>query len=444
VAAAGYTPEDFFMPGFVSLLINGHFISDWTLYKGMNTVPADTVSEWDENSFRAKQLWTIQPSQSRWETSWDDLIDEMHELSHKAIADTLKSQSTWILPLSSGLDSRLIAGVAADVGANAYTYAWGGANTTDVVYSQEIAKTLGFPWKHIDLPQDFLIKYTPQWANFFGSAMHFHGMYQMAFLDLIKGEPKGSILSGFIGDTLTGDGIEDVEPVHLRAENYQLSVDWYSNWHADQLRAVFNISLKDALQANDSKYKSLIRDLQGAFFQKMMFLELWNRQRSFTSFQSTLADYWRGVVNPFMDRSYVRFCMSLPRAALDNRRLLGDVYRRYYGRLAVIPGTYANEPMILTGRYLLNRRVAKRLPKSLRRGLFAGYENIQLRMDIESIQASGKTSLWPLFKTTEQLSNWLDINQLERDYQTLVKSKKDIKPLRRLQSVQTLAYRLIN
>jgi hypothetical protein len=136
--------------------------------------------------------------------------------------------------------------------------------------------------------------------------------------------------------------------------------------------------------------------------------------------------------------------MSLPRAALDNRRLLGDVYRRYYGRLAVIPGTYANEPMILTGRYLLNRRVAKRLPKSLRHGPFAGYENIQLRMDIESIQASSKASLWPLFETTEQLSNWLDINQLERDYQTLVKSKKDIKPLRRLQSVQTLAYRLIN
>ena len=87
VAAAGYTPDNFFTPGLVSLLINGHFISDWTLYKEMKTVPADSLSVRDENGFRAKQLGTVQPSQSRWEAGWDDLVDKIHKLSHKAIAD---------------------------------------------------------------------------------------------------------------------------------------------------------------------------------------------------------------------------------------------------------------------------------------------------------------------------------------------------------------------
>jgi hypothetical protein len=341
------------------------------------------------------------------------------------------------------LDSRLIAGVAADVGANAFTYAWGDSNTTDVVYSQRIAKTLGFSWKHINLNKDFLIKYTPHWASFFGSAMHFHGMYLMAFLDLIKGEPDGSVISGFIGDTLAGDGIKDFEPVHLRDENYQLCVDWYSNWNADQLSAVFNVSLEDALQAISSKYKSLIGNLDGAFFQKMMFLELWNRQRLFISFQSTLADYWRGVANPFMDRSYARFSFSLPRAALDNRQLLADVYRRYYGRLAVIPGTYAKDPFILTGKYLIKRRMAETLPSGFHFGLLRGFGNVQLRLDTDSIQASGKDALWPLFDAKKKLSGWLDFNQLEQDYQTLTQSRDDIMPLRRLQSVQSLAYRLL-
>lgn len=444
VAAAGYTPEDFFMPGLVSLLINGHFISDWTLYKGMKTIPADSVSEWDEDGFHTKQLWTVQPGQSRWETSWDDLVDEMHELSHKAIANTLKSQSTWIVPLSSGLDSRLIAGVAADVGANAYTYAWGGANTTDVVYSREIAKALGFPWKHINLDKDFLVKYTPYWANYFGSAMHFHGMYLMAFLDLIGGEPDGPVLSGFIGDTLAGDGIHDLEPVHLLTENYQLCIDWYSNWNVDHIKDIFNISLDDSFQANSIEYKKMINELQGVFYQKMMFLELWNRQQLFISFQSTLADYWRGVANPFMDRSYARFCMSLPRAALDNRNLLADVYRRYYGRLAVIPGTYAKDPFILTGKYLIRRRLAQVLPVPLRMRLLKGFGNIQLRMDVESIQHSRKKSLWPLFEARDVLSEWMDFSQLEQDYQELIHSNENILPLRRLQSVQTLAYRILD
>lgn len=142
VASAGFTPNDFFLPGLVSLLINGHFISDWTLYKGMKTALPDSRLKWSENGLYADVLWSVKPSQDRWESGWGDLVDEMHELSHKAIADVLKTHSAWILPLSSGMDSRLIAGVAADVGANLHTYAWGAPDTTDVIYSREIAKVL--------------------------------------------------------------------------------------------------------------------------------------------------------------------------------------------------------------------------------------------------------------------------------------------------------------
>ena len=443
VSAAGYTPDDFYLPGLISLMINGHYISDWTLYKGMKVIPPDSIIDWDEKGFRAKQVWSVKPSQSRWETGWDELVDEMYELSHNAIANTMKAQSTWTLPLSSGLDSRLIAAVAADVGANVHTYAWGAYNTTDVVYSRQIAKALGFPWKRINLPKDFLVKYTPQWADLFGSAMHFHGMYQMAFLDAIKTEPKGAVLSGFIGDTLSGDGIQDVEPIHLRSESYQLCVDWYSNWRPDQVRVLFKRDIEDSLRSNSLEYKRMVKDLDGAFFQKMMVLELWNRQRFFTSFQSTLSDHWRGVANPFMDRAYVRFCLSLPRAALDNRRLLKDVYRRYYGRLAVIPGTYASDPFIPTGRYLFMKRIAKQLPQAFKRGPFAGFENIQLRMDMDSARASGKDALWPLFDASSQLADWLNFSLLEQKYRDVIDDRENFMALRQLQSVQAFSYRLI-
>ena len=65
-------------------------------------------------------------------------------------------------------------------------------------------------------------------------------------------------------------------------------------------------------------------------------------------------------------------------------------------------------------------------------------------MDIASVQSTGKAALWPLFDTLDQLAGWVDIEQLERDYQTIMHSQKDIRPLRRLQSVQTLAFRLLN
>ncbi|MEW6285722.1 MAG: asparagine synthase-related protein [Chloroflexota bacterium] len=443
VASAAYTPDDFFLPGLVSLLINGHFISDWTLYKGMKVIPPDSRMEWGDGGFRAETLWTVQPSQSRWEAGWDDLVDEMHELSRQAVKQALDNHPKWILPLSSGLDSRLIAGVAAEVGADAHAYTWGAPHTTDAVNSRKIARALGFPWKRVDLPHDFLVTYTPRWADLFGSSMHFHGMYQMAFLDRIASEPPAPIISGYVGDVLAGDAVKDLDALHKNRKSYQLESDWYSHWTVDEVRAHAKFPLAEALEANAEEYQKQLASLPGAFYQKLQFLELWNRQRFFTSFHSTLSDYWRGAATPFMNRAYVRFCLSIPRMALDDRRLLSGVFRRYYGRLAVIPGTYARDPIILTGKYLILRKIAGMLVPAFHRGPLKGFGNVQLRMDIESIQHSGRKALWPLFEAHDKLSNWLDFNSLERDFQTIMTSKEDIRPLRRLQSAQTLVYRLL-
>ena len=440
VAAAGYTPEDFFIPGLVSLLINGHFMSDWTLYKEMKAIPPDSVMDWDENGFRARPLGTVQPSQCRWEKSWDDLVDEMYELSHRAIADVLKTHPSWILPLSAGLDSRLLAAVGADLGADLHLYAWGEPDTTDVVYSHQIARTLGYPWKHIYLPKDFLVKYTPQWADLFGSSMHFHGMYQMAFLDLLKNEPTGPVITGFLGDMLSGASVGIMDKVHSSQGSCQIFNDWYVDWEVKEIKSLRE---KNVCPFIASTVENQINAFTGPRFQKLIFLALWSRLRFFNIFQSTLCDYWRGVADPFMNREYARFAMSLPRAALDNRRLLADVYRRYYGRLAVIPGTYAKDPFILTGKYLVKRRIVEHLPVPLHHGPFAGFDDVPLRMDMDCVQAAGKDALWPLFDAWDQLSEWLDVDLLEQAYQTIMRSKDDIRPLRKLQSAQTLAYRLL-
>ncbi|NWG35232.1 MAG: hypothetical protein HXY42_12375 [Chloroflexi bacterium] len=439
VASAGYTADDFFLPGLVSLLINGHFISDWTLYKGMKVIPPDSRMEWGEDGFRAEKLWTVGPSQSRWEAGWDDLVDEMYELSRQAIIQALSSYPKWILPLSSGLDSRLIAAVAAEIGTDLHTYAWGEPESTDVVYSRRIAKVLGYPWKRIDMCEDFLACYTPLWADLFGSSMHFHGMYQMCFLDSIRAEPGDALVSGFLGDVLSGSSLVEQKPGVVFYKK-----DWYLHWDPDSLKTLLKTPLDDALQEVSAEVQQLFDHIPGAHFSRLQLFELWSRQRFFTAFQATLSSYWRGVATPFLNRAYARFSLSLPRAVIENRRLLADVFRRHYGKLAVIPGTYASQPFVLTGRYLLKHRIVNHLPAPLHHGPFAGFDDVPLRMDIDCIQATGKESLWSLYEAWDQLSEWLDVCLLEREYQTLKRSKEDIRPLRRLQSVQALAYRLIS
>ncbi len=433
--------HDVFLPGLVSLLLNGYFISDWTLYKNIKTIPPDSMAQWDKKGFRSQMLLTVQPSQARWETSWNNLVDEMHELFYRAIADIGKSQSTWALPLSSGLDSRMIAGVLADAGVNVRTYAWGGADNTDVIFSREIAKTLGFPWKHISLPKDFLVRYTPLWADWFGSGMHFHGMYLMSFLDALQEETVAPTLNGFIGDVLTGRDMNDKYLVKSN-KRWQIGSEWYVHWTPDLLRAAAKFPVEEALEANAASIREQTESFPGAGFQRQyLSLPLRNRQRSCTSFLPTLMDHWRGTASPFLNRAIARFCFSLPRAALDDRRLLGDVFVRHYGKLAVIPGTYAPDPYILTGRYLIRRRVGRLMPESLRHRILKGVDGLHVDVNFDSIHKKGKEAFWPLFETANRVAEWLDFSQIEKDFRTVMASV-DVRPLRRLQSVQTLAYRL--
>jgi len=270
-------------------------------------------------------------------------------------------------------------------------------------------------------------------------------MYLMSFLDGLKDEPPGAVLSGLIGDTLAGDIVSELSELHQSREMVdQVGNDWYVFWKSNELKSAMKVSIDDAVEANVAEIKKMMDAVPGAYYQKLQFLELWGRQRLFIPYQSTLMDYWRGVANPYMDRTYARFCLSLPRAVLDDRRLQGEVFRRYYGRLAVIPGTYARDPFILTGRYLFLRRIAESILPAFYKGPLKGFGNIPLRMDIISIQAGGRDTLWPLFEAKDQLSNWLDFAHLEQDFQTVMQSQEDIRPLRRIQSMQTLAYRLMN
>jgi hypothetical protein len=438
VTAACVTSSDIFLPGLVSLLLNGYFMTDWTLYKNVKTIPPDSLTKWDEKGIRSTKLWTVQPSQSRWEASWDDLVDEMHEILHHSIAETIKTKPAWVLPLSSGLDSRLIAGVMASLGVNAYAYTWGPKENTDAIYSRQIAKTLEFPWKHITLPADFLVRYTPQWAVWMGRAMHFHGMYLMSFLDEIMGEPAAPTINGFIGDVISGDGLKEAMTIHS-SPKYQIGTEWYIHWSAEQLRSVAKFPVEEALEANAANIKEQIESFPGARFQKLLYLPLRNRQRLFISFLPTLMDYWRGTATPYLNRSYARFCFSLPRAVLDDRRLLGDVFKRYYGKLSTIPGSYAHDPYILTGRYLIKRRAAHALPPALRHYLAKGFEHQHIDVNFQSLQTHGKAALWPLFDVWNQVSEWLDMREVEKDFQTATHTA-NVKSLRRLQAVQTFAY----
>jgi hypothetical protein len=440
VSAARFSAGDISLPGLIAMFINGHYLGDWTLFAGMKVAPPDSVSEWGDGGFRTRRVWAVRPSDDLAEEPWTNLVDRMFELSREAICSAVDGTSSWALGLSGGLDSRLIAAVCAGQRLDVRAYAWGTGDTVDVVYSREIARALGLPWQHIGLGTDYLGQYTRLWAAWFGSSLHFHGMYQMAFLDAIAGRPPGCVLHGFLGDVLFSS------PLYLDSDprECQLADLWHTHWTLNEVRALLKVPVDDAIEELAAGVAAQISAAPGRRFKRAIFADVWNRQRLFTAFQATLGDHWRGVVTPFVDRPLARFCLALPRPALEGKRLLADVYRSRYALIATIPGTYGPEPFIPTGRYLLKRRLARVLPPLLKIGPLRGFRDIPPRMDLECVQAHGWKALWPIADCRDRLAEWVDLARVDEAYATVMSSKEDMRPLRKLQSVQALAYRLLH
>ena len=444
VSVRQFTPEDFFLPGIVALLAIGNLFSDWTIYKQIKVSPPDAVAQWDEKGFHWRACSTIQPTDDHWESGWDDLVDEMHHLSKKAIVRILKTQRSWTLPLSSGLDSRLIAAIGKETGADLMTYTWGPATTRDVLFSRQIAKVLKMPWKRVDLGEKYIAQHVKLWSDLFGSSMPFRGIYQIPFLMALRSEPPAKILSGFLGDSLAGYDVKFQSLFHKPdLKSYYIHPINYCYWEIEQIKELFKISVDDAIEQVSDEI-SMQRDLlQGPWFQKIRFLTLWGRQRYFTYFQSFISDYWFGVEVPYLNRDYARFCLSLPRAVLDDRRLQIDMMRRYYPKVMSVPGTYAAEPAVVSGSFLLKRKLANSLPKRMANFVlpeFSASKNIQ--SDIANFRLCGENAIWPIPESGQVLDAWVNMEYVDRVYQEAVGGDK--KSVRKLQALQTIAFRMMD
>lgn len=441
VAQAGFTANDFHLPGLVSLLIHGNFLGQSTLFEGMKTLPADCAAEISDRDVTWRRRFTVVPTQDRWETGWADLVDEAYHLSHDAIASVLRLEPRWILPLSGGLDSRLIAAVGAKMGVDLRAFTWGKPNTTDGVYAGQVAKTLGIPWRLIDPGSDYLVDERPLWSDLFGSAMHFHGMYQIPFFRALATEPDNPILSGFLGECTAGYDVRfNVELRSTQAHRYQSVPDGFLHWLPTEVESLLKAPCGEALDAVADAVQAPTDAVQGPWFQRLRFQIFWGRQRLFTRFQSTLGDYWRGAATPYLNREYARFSFSLPRVALDDRRLQVDVLRKYYFDVARAPVGFWREPFILSGKYLLQKRLASSLPNALRRGPLQQFNTTALLTDIECVRKHGWQAFWPIRETWSALDALLDTQKLAAEFERALSGDK--RAVRRLQSVQTIAYRL--
>jgi hypothetical protein len=438
VDAMALGPDDFYPPSVAAMLVHGHYFGDWTLFRSMKVLLPDSHGSWGpDGQFANPRSWTVAPADVRAGAGWDDLMEEMHTLHSAAIREALRSHTRWQLPLSGGLDSRLIAAVAAEVGADASTCTYGPARWDETLYARRVARALDLPWRHVELGAQFLADHTRTWADWFGSALHFHGMYQLPFLEQLD-ELDRPIMTGFTGDPLGG-----AQTATMAAPASSLSARFERKWHmweTAELEGLARFPVREALDEIEQELTRQWDAVEGLEHQRLWLLFQWNHVSTFSYYQPMMYDYWCGVGTPFVHAESARFTLSLPRAVLDGRRLQLDALRTFHPQLASIPGTFSELPLRMTTRHALTTAVGRRLPARMQRRLVPEVAPEPNDIDVAALRSSGPAGRWPIDDAAEALNEWVDVPRVLSEHASAVTGRRQ--DTNRIAAVQALAYRL--
>jgi hypothetical protein len=211
----------------------------------------------------------------------------------------------------------------------------------------------------------------------------------------------------------------------------------------DEVRRLLGTAVADeAFEAIDADLEEQSQAAGGADYQRVWMVFQRNHVARFSTYQPAMYDYWGGVGCPFSNASLARFAMSLPRAALDHRRLQLDVLRTKWPEMAALPGTFAPEPQVTERGYVVRRALALRLPARLRRGplqIFALTENTT---DRDCVRAQGRDAQWPLHERWEALRAIVrDVEPLERALRSVI-SGDDPHAMNKILATQAVALRV--
>lgn len=227
-----------------------------------------------------------------------------------------------IVPTSGGLDSRFLNYALRNKSA-VQTFTYGISDRQDrsseVVLASELSRRLGVSWRQIELGE--FNRYIPDWLDYYGVAVHAHGMYHMEFYSQIQasGIQRGSVLSGMIGDIWAGMSlngtIESPDDLTKLSHSHGLSVDpMVSRLHCQGgIKSAYFDSIRSHL--SDSRW----RVVQAMRFKVMLL-------RYLIEVPSALGYH---VHAPFLDPEIAVGMLTLPEGRRKNRIWQREFFDRH-------------------------------------------------------------------------------------------------------------------
>jgi asparagine synthase (glutamine-hydrolysing) len=138
----------------------GHVLGDKTFFRDIHLLPPATVLTVHDGVVKKRAYWSLEYAPTSLDRSEEVWVEEMAHLLSQAVARRLQKGLAAGLPLSGGLDSRMLLAVATQVlGVSLPTYTYGLPGSQDVDRARRVAQVAGVPHRILHLEEDYLSAY---------------------------------------------------------------------------------------------------------------------------------------------------------------------------------------------------------------------------------------------------------------------------------------------
>ncbi len=336
----------------------------------------------DGSQVRVESYWRPEPAPESPDRR-DAWLEEADHLYNRALDKRIPAgwEGRVVLPLSGGLDSRLLLGKARRHGDRLQLHTHGQPDCTDAVLARQAARTLGLEHRH------HLLEMDPEWIQQHGRQAVWlnDGMLNLRNASLIgisEALQPGAVpfLNGIIGAHMSlgvGDFInpDEIRPVtdeeDLRRRVWQyLGVD---------SGAVFLERMMDPEAAGH--FHRLAREQAWRSFQPYRHIELFGDQKMLHT-NSALGRRMQGTNDmhrhffhdllPFVDEELHALFLRIPLSERLDNRLYQEYMRRYLPDLARVPWSHTGQDLFAS-KEAIRDSIARRMKRLQRNAAIRRY-----------------------------------------------------------------------
>jgi len=349
------------------MLSIGEVVGNQTLIEGVETLAAAHILTIDKQGSQYNPYWQYSYQQD-FSINKKDAIQSVGEMLTQSVDRAVSCSDTVTVPLSGGLDSRFLLGLA-NKNKDVHAYTWGVPDCRDLIYAKKIAKKINCKHDCFEFIPNYLEKYADQGVWITEGQIPVINFHVLPYVNRLAKDGNFTLLDGFAGDAVLGGNF--IKSSWFNNPNATEVADelWY--WRLNDTVKLLQTDELSNIAANSKEiFSNIYTEYQGeTSMDSVMAFLMDNRVRRTTTGGTEIFRTQFSVKQPFMDVDLITAINQVPHKWRKRHRLYVDVLSKFapdvasvaWQRTCLPPAT----PYVLSWSSLAAQRAYKEARKYL-------------------------------------------------------------------------------